>query len=294
MSSHFSFYLLTTIRIIYSCVLAISDFGTIAQSLLILFVPSHILTKATELPMDYYFYMAKIFVFFETLSALHWHIKDDDELPPFFESEVGLVLMSSGIIWMSIYGHAGWLSSRSENSGTSSSSSDGTERKCSSQEPLLKTSVKIWFPKSMLGVSAILFFVFFAMNPYLGLRTAGCLTMFSNLRTEGQTSNHLLFRNNPLKLFNYQEDYIYIIDIDERWDSGIFDKVLFDVDDTVQRTAFNNEIRKYCNAIAEGGEKYANIFAQIEQFGVEYETDDLCHDPEWEKYRQLRPLWERK
>jgi hypothetical protein len=60
------------------------------------------------------------------------------------------------------------------------------------------------------------FVIFFGMNPYLGLRTAGTFTMFSNLRTEGDSSNHLLLGSNPLKLWNYQEDLVEIIDIDPR------------------------------------------------------------------------------
>jgi hypothetical protein len=60
------------------------------------------------------------------------------------------------------------------------------------------------------------FVLFFGLNPYLGLRTAGTFTMFSNLRTEGNTANHLLFGSNPLKWWNYQEDVVEIIAIDPR------------------------------------------------------------------------------
>ena len=55
----------------------------------------------------------------------------------------------------------------------------------------------------------------YAATPYLGLRTAGNFSMFSNLRTEGTTSNHLLLSSNPLKLWNYQEDVVKIIEIDD-------------------------------------------------------------------------------
>ena len=61
-----------------------------------------------------------------------------------------------------------------------------------------------------------LFIAFFAMNPYLGLRTAGTFTMFSNLRTEGDRSNHWLLGSNPLKLWGYQEDLVEIVDIDSK------------------------------------------------------------------------------
>lgn len=55
----------------------------------------------------------------------------------------------------------------------------------------------------------------YAATPYLGLRTAGNFSMFSNLRTEGARSNHLLLTSNPLKLWNYQEDVVKIIEIDD-------------------------------------------------------------------------------
>ena len=54
----------------------------------------------------------------------------------------------------------------------------------------------------------------FAMTSHLGLRTAGNFSMFSNLRTEGETSNHLLFGSNPIKFWGYQEDVVEIVSID--------------------------------------------------------------------------------
>ncbi|MBV7334381.1 hypothetical protein KFU94_40330 [Chloroflexi bacterium TSY] len=61
-----------------------------------------------------------------------------------------------------------------------------------------------------------IFVFFYALNPYFGLRTAGTFTMFSNLRTEGETSNHLLLGSNPLKRWTYQEDVVEIIELDPR------------------------------------------------------------------------------
>lgn len=58
--------------------------------------------------------------------------------------------------------------------------------------------------------------LFHGLTSYLGLRTAGNFTMFSNLRTEGPASNHLLLDGNPLKLWNYQEDVVRFIRIDDR------------------------------------------------------------------------------
>src|SRR4030095_15122896 len=51
------------------------------------------------------------------------------------------------------------------------------------------------------------------LTSYLGLRTAGNFTMFSNLRTEGTSSNHLLLGSNPIKVWGYQEDVVRFMEI---------------------------------------------------------------------------------
>jgi hypothetical protein len=51
---------------------------------------------------------------------------------------------------------------------------------------------------------------------YAGLRTAGNFTMFSNLRTEGPRSNHLLLTANPLKRWGYQEDVVHFTRFDDQ------------------------------------------------------------------------------
>ena len=43
---------------------------------------------------------------------------------------------------------------------------------------------------------------------YLGFRTAGNFTMFSNLRTEGTRSNYLLLARDPLKIGGYQANVV--------------------------------------------------------------------------------------
>lgn len=55
----------------------------------------------------------------------------------------------------------------------------------------------------------------FGMTSHLGLRTTGNFSMFSNLRTEGERSNHLLLGSNPLKLGGYQEDLVILHEIDD-------------------------------------------------------------------------------
>ena len=53
--------------------------------------------------------------------------------------------------------------------------------------------------------------VFDGLNPYLGLKTDTAFAMYSNLRSEGGRTNHLIWRQ-PLSLANYQEDLVQIVD----------------------------------------------------------------------------------
>jgi hypothetical protein len=50
-----------------------------------------------------------------------------------------------------------------------------------------------------------------ALSPYFGLKTESSIAMFSNLHTEGGTSNHLLFPRPPY-LFDYQAEVVEIVD----------------------------------------------------------------------------------
>ena len=76
--------------------------------------------------------------------------------------------------------------------------------------------VSVWTKQTskFIGVFILLMFVY-GMTPYLGLRTAGNFSMFSNLRTEGPVSNHLLLGNNPIKIWGYQEDVVEVLEIDD-------------------------------------------------------------------------------
>lgn len=47
------------------------------------------------------------------------------------------------------------------------------------------------------------------LSPYLGLKTENSFSMYSNLRTEGGATNHMIITR-PLLLANYQTDLVYI------------------------------------------------------------------------------------
>lgn len=51
----------------------------------------------------------------------------------------------------------------------------------------------------------------FGLTSYFGLRTAGNLSMYSNLRTEAGRNNHLVLGRNQLKWASYQDDVVRIV-----------------------------------------------------------------------------------
>ncbi len=53
-----------------------------------------------------------------------------------------------------------------------------------------------------------------SFSPYLGLKTVPCLSMFSNLRTEGTSGNHLIV-SERLKLFGFQDDLVEVLSASE-------------------------------------------------------------------------------
>lgn len=55
-----------------------------------------------------------------------------------------------------------------------------------------------------------------SMKTYIGLGNSANLTMFSNLVTEKSRSNHLLIDTRKTKVFDFEEDNLYILKIDER------------------------------------------------------------------------------
>lgn len=67
----------------------------------------------------------------------------------------------------------------------------------------------IWKLKKSLYIFPALIFLFGSFN-YLGLSTAGTFSMFSNLRTEGTSWNHLLVPRS-VRVFDYQNDIYWTL-----------------------------------------------------------------------------------
>ena len=61
--------------------------------------------------------------------------------------------------------------------------------------------------QAAVAAPAVLFLLFTAANPYLGLRTTGAFTMFSNLRTEAGATNHLV---GHWPLADYQDELVLV------------------------------------------------------------------------------------
>ena len=118
-------------------------------------------------------------------------------------------------------------------------------------------------PKFMLVFLVLLFL--YGMTSYLGLRTAGNFTMFSNLRTEGTSSNHLLLRSNPVKVWDYQEDVVHFMEI--RHGRGLKGKSLPIVE-------FRKAIYKWTQA----GQ---TVPLELEYRGEIYSIEDIVKDPVW-------------
>lgn len=108
---------------------------------------------------------------------------------------------------------------------------------------------------------------------YLGLRTAGNFTMFSNLRTEAAESNQLLLARNPLKLWDYQEDAVRVIRIDDEQAA-----IGYNYQPLQGNSLPVVEFRKLVYWWARAGRTVPMTF---EYGGVTYTTSDIVREPAW-------------
>ena len=126
-------------------------------------------------------------------------------------------------------------------------------------------------------------FVFFCMNNYLGLRTAGTVSMFSNLRTEGPRSNHYLLGSNPLKFFDYQDDLVYILEADER----VSERYRYQMNAGVIVPWI-----QFCRNVEDVvWEEHEDLYAKIEYQGEMYETYDMSFDTNFTSHFKI-PWWQ--
>lgn len=68
--------------------------------------------------------------------------------------------------------------------------------------------------QSILVAPICLLLMLIGMQPYLGLRTRMCFSMFSNLQTEGVVGNHLVM-SDKLQLTTWQKDLVTVVSSDD-------------------------------------------------------------------------------
>ena len=200
------------------------DFGSIAQSFLWLFLsPTTIFGTTTDSSasnttfQNFMNDIALCLCFLEFCAVVcTWQFDYAD--PPFIEEEFGMVLMSFFIMWSYIIRRIirVWNTDTGNTTTTGTGTGTGTGTVVEAEANADADLVRIYIPKSIITKLSIFLFLFYTMNPYLGLKTTGCVNMFSNLRTEGLIGNHLLLGSNRFKFWGYQEDVITILDWDDR------------------------------------------------------------------------------
>lgn len=117
----------------------------------------------------------------------------------------------------------------------------------------------------------------FGMTSHFGLRTAGNFSMFSNLRTEGPTSNHILFANNPLKIWGYQEDTVRVLELDDEAARAGYQYFLLEGQEFPVV-----EFRKLVDTWADAGMVIPIVF---EYQGEVIASDNIAADPAWRPER---------
>ena len=114
--------------------------------------------------------------------------------------------------------------------------------------------------------------VLHGLTGYVGLRTAGNFTMFSNLRTEGR-SNHLLLGGNPVKIWDYQEDVIRFTAIDKRLSPPSYEGQSLEGQELPVV-----EFRKWIYRWTDAGAVVPMTFTYRDQV---YRTPNIVTDPVW-------------
>jgi hypothetical protein len=119
-------------------------------------------------------------------------------VPPALERLADLLqgaVLNAALLWCAVPLMQGW---RSRPSGPPVPPS-----------PSMPSPGPLWLAPALLAV--------FASSNYLGLRTAGTFSMFSNLRTERGQGNHLLVpADHPLVLGRFQHDVVWIEALEAR------------------------------------------------------------------------------
>lgn len=143
-----------------------------------------------------------------------------------------------------------------------------------SSEPVPWIGVPLWNPQTPKFLCfSLLLIVLHGITPYLGLRTAGNFSMFSNLRTEGDRSNHFLLSSNPLKIWDYQEDSVEVLEFDDKDLTQAYN-----LDSLERFTLPIVELKKLIYQWTQAGSTVPIYFVYR---GVLHSSQDIVNDPDW-------------
>ena len=124
-------------------------------------------------------------------------------------------------------------------------------------------------PRWMLVFPVIL--LLHGLTGYLGLRTAGNFSMFSNIRTEGSRSNHYLLRNNPLKIWDFQEDAVEFRPPEHEAGTGL----------RIDLPGYRLPVVEFRKMVRQWTETGTTMAVTFEYQGRVYSSPDIANDPVW-------------
>ncbi len=124
-------------------------------------------------------------------------------------------------------------------------------------------------PRWALAMPVLL--ILFTNTSYLGLRTGGNTSMFSNLRTEGGRSNHLVMRSS-WQVFDFQKDLVYVEEIPRRYEKYKRGQP----EEGMAMTSF--ELRRLVEMWRDRGREVPMTFRYR---GEDYEYDDVTAVEPW-------------
>lgn len=131
--------------------------------------------------------------------------------------------------------------------------------------------------------------VFVGMMPFLGLKTQGGISMFSNLRTEGGASNHLIVPDGAFEFFHFQRDLVdvEIVEFKQKPNIGKTTRRLYSLPGWVKMRNFKIplfELQRFRNVIVD---------ANLGEFVIKYSYQGQKHSSNFVDDPLLTGSWPR-
>ncbi len=174
------------------------DFATVCISLMIAFIPSnsyrkyqHVLSQNVSL---IFFKIDRIQCYILGLICIGISVFIERSFNIIQTNNHRLIIFLSGLLFIINLVHLSWY----------------FLKKIYSEKIFTWDSENLFYKIPIQVYAFITLLLFQGSQNYLGLSTAGTFSMFSNLRTEGGNSNHLILSKNQLEFFEFQKDLVYI------------------------------------------------------------------------------------